>query len=83
MNIQLRYFASIRETIGCAGESWQSQARTLGELRVELAARDGTYAQCLGQGRAVRSAIDQVMSLDAAELTQNCEVAFFPPVTGG
>jgi molybdopterin synthase sulfur carrier subunit len=83
MKIELRYFASIRETIGCAGESWQSQARTLGELRAELAARDGVYAQCLGHGRAVRTALDQVMSHDAAELTQDCEVAFFPPVTGG
>ena len=28
-------------------------------------------------------ALDQVMSDEAAALSEGCEVAFFPPVTGG
>jgi sulfur-carrier protein len=31
----------------------------------------------------VRAAVDQSMASDDAELRENAEVAFFPPVTGG
>jgi molybdopterin synthase sulfur carrier subunit len=31
----------------------------------------------------VRMALDQVMSPESTLLTAGCEVAFFPPVTGG
>ena len=34
-------------------------------------------------GRSVRMALDQEMSDEAAALRDGCEVAFFPPVTGG
>jgi molybdopterin converting factor small subunit len=31
----------------------------------------------------VRVAVNQVMANDATPLVSECEVAFFPPVTGG
>jgi molybdopterin synthase sulfur carrier subunit len=31
----------------------------------------------------VRAALDQVLCDDSAATTDGCEVAFFPPVTGG
>ena len=35
------------------------------------------------RGRAVRVALNQTMSAEDVALSEGCEVAFFPPVTGG
>jgi molybdopterin synthase sulfur carrier subunit len=82
-NIHLKYFASIREAIGQGGESVTTQASTLKALRDELIARGGAYAQTLAHGRAVRMALNQEVCEESAALSEGCEVAFFPPVTGG
>jgi molybdopterin synthase sulfur carrier subunit len=52
-------------------------------LRDELIARGGAYAEVLAHGRAVRMALNQDLSEESAALSEGCEVAFFPPVTGG
>ncbi len=83
MRVNVKYFASIRESVGTGGEQLETAAATLGALRDELIARGGAHAQSLARGRAVRVALNQVMSAEDAALTDNCEVAFFPPVTGG
>jgi sulfur-carrier protein len=83
MKITIRYFASVREAMGCSSESVATQAATLAALRDELVARGGAGAQALAPDRAVRMALDQVMAEDTAPLHDGCEVAFFPPVTGG
>lgn len=86
MKINVKYFASIREAIGQGSEIVQTHATTLGQLRNELAARGGAYAECLDaafKGKTLRMALNQDMSDDSALLLEGCEVAFFPPVTGG
>lgn len=83
MKVQIKYFASIRESVGTGSEALQTAATTLGALRDELIARGGAHAQSLARGRAVRVALNQVMSGEDAALSEGCEVAFFPPVTGG
>jgi molybdopterin synthase sulfur carrier subunit len=83
MNLRVKYFASIREAVGQGSESIDTRGGTLGALRSELIARGEPYASALARGRAVRMALDQVMSDEAAVLREGCEVAFFPPVTGG
>ncbi|KRI01068.1 molybdopterin converting factor subunit 1 [Curvibacter sp. PAE-UM] len=83
MKVNVKYFASIRESVGTGSEPLQTTATTLGALRDELIARGGAHAQSLARGRAVRVALNQVMSGEDAALTEGCEVAFFPPVTGG
>ncbi len=83
MNVTLRYFASVREAMGTGTEELETAATTLAALRAELVARGGPGADALAPGRAVRMALDQVMSPESALLTPGCEVAFFPPVTGG
>jgi molybdopterin synthase sulfur carrier subunit len=83
MKVSVKYFASIREAIGQSGELVQTQAATVGALRDELIARGGAYAQSLARGKLVRVAVAQVMRDDTAALEEGCEVAFFPPVTGG
>jgi molybdopterin synthase sulfur carrier subunit len=83
MKITIRYFASIREAVGLASESLESSALTLAQLRDVLIARGGNGGEALARGRAVRMALNQVMSDESATLVEGCEVAYFPPVTGG
>ena len=83
MKVKVRYFASIREAVGQGSEELQVRGETLGALRDELIARGEPYASALARGKAVRMALDQVMSDEAAALREGGEVAFFPPVTGG
>ena len=81
--VNLKYFASIREAVGQGSESLVTQAETLKALREELIARGGAYADVLAHGRAVRMALNQDLCDESAALSDGCEVAFFPPVTGG
>ena len=83
MKVLVRYFASIREALGQGSETLDTAALTVGALRDELIARGGPHAATLARGKAVRVALDQVMSEEAQPLREGCEVAFFPPVTGG
>lgn len=83
MKVQVRYFASVREALSRSNETVDTQADTLAALRDELIGRGGAYATALARGKAVRMALDQLMSDEAAALREGCEVAFFPPVTGG
>ena len=83
MKIIVKYFASIREALGQGSETVDTSATSLGALRDELLARGGVYAESLARGKAVRAALNQVMSDEGAALSEGCEVAFFPPVTGG
>ena len=83
MKVRVRYFASIREALG-AGETLDLAAgTTLAELREHLILRGGRHAEALGRTRALRAALDQRMVEETLPLEQECEVAFFPPVTGG
>lgn len=83
MNLRIRYFASIREAVGQGSETLQTRSETLGALRDELIARGEPYAAALARGKSVRMALDQDMVDESAALREGCEVAFFPPVTGG
>lgn len=83
MKIQIRYFASLRETLGVGTETLETSAADVASLRQTLIDRGGAYAQCLAIGLPVRVAVNQVMASDATPLHGDCEVAFFPPVTGG
>jgi molybdopterin synthase sulfur carrier subunit len=82
LTVQLRYFASIREDLNCDSESWQTHVSTVGALRDELVAR-GPAFQCLASDQPVRMALNQDLCDESAVLSEGCEVAFFPPVTGG
>lgn len=83
MKVRVRYFASIREALGCGSEAVETTAATVGALRDELIARGGAHAESLARGKAVRVALDQMMGDEGQPLRDDCEVAFFPPVTGG
>lgn len=84
MQVTIRYFASVREALDKGQEVVHTSQLTVGGLRDELLARGGVFADALTRGKAVRVALDQVMCADEdASLREGCELAFFPPVTGG
>ncbi|MDB5759194.1 MAG: moaD [Burkholderia sp.] len=85
MNIQLRFFASIREALGASHETLALPpgVATVGDLRAFLRERGEAWAAALAPGRSLRMACNQLMADEATPLTEGCEVAFFPPVTGG
>lgn len=81
--ISIKYFASVREALGSSGEQLTTTATTVSALRDELIARGGAFAQELARGKALRVALNHTMVEEHEMLTEACEVAFFPPVTGG
>ena len=83
MKVQVRYFASVRESIGLSHESVETQAADMAALRIELMARGEHYRACLAPERPVRMALNQLMVQGNAALSEGCEVGFFPPMTGG
>ena len=83
MKINVRYFASLRESLG-AGETIDvAEGQTVGGLRDALLARSAAHAGALDRKRALRCALNQTLCGEAAALAEGAEVAFFPPVTGG
>lgn len=83
MQLTLRFFASIRESIGHGSETFTTTALDVTGLRDALIARGAPYASALARGRSVRIAVDQQMCDESTPLRDGAEVAFFPPVTGG
>jgi len=83
MNVQVRYFASLREALGSGDSLALETAATVGAIRDALIARSPAHAQALARGRAVRTALNQTVCDEAAVVNDGAELAFFPPVTGG
>ncbi len=81
--ISIKYFASVREALGASGEQVQTAALTVAALREELIARGGAFQQTLAHSQVLRVALNHTMVEESEALSEGCEVAFFPPVTGG
>lgn len=79
--VQVRYFASLREKLDCAGEKVElAEGDSLAELRRQLMCSRG---EVLADGRIRCARNGEVCADDAVQLMQGDELAFFPPVTGG
>jgi molybdopterin synthase sulfur carrier subunit len=85
MKIQLRFFASVRESLERSEETVElpEQVKTVGDVRQWLIARGDVWAEVLGEGRSLRMAYNQQMTNADTLISDGAEVAFFPPVTGG
>lgn len=85
MKVQLRFFASVREAVAVSEErvDLPDSVATVGELRAWLRLRGDVWQAALADGRALRMACDHRLTGAQTRLTDGCEVAFFPPVTGG
>jgi molybdopterin synthase sulfur carrier subunit len=83
VQVQVRYFAALREALGSSENVHLPAGSTLAQLRDLLLARGGRHAEVLARSRAIRCALNQQMSDETAAVPDGAEVAFFPPVTGG
>ena len=83
MKLTVRYFASIREALGASEVIEVAAGSSVGAVRDALIARGGAHASALARGRALRSALNQVLCDEPAIVGDDAELAFFPPVTGG
>jgi molybdopterin synthase sulfur carrier subunit len=81
--IEVRYFASLRERLGSDAETLAGHPATLAELRAQLVARGGVWAEVFGGAQPVLAAVNQEMANADQPLREGDEVGFFPPVTGG
>ncbi len=83
MKVTLRFFSSLREQLGFSQLEYDTQAANLALLRQELMQSSPVFSQALMSGKAIRMAINQEVCDESMLLSEGCEVAFFPPVTGG
>ena len=83
MQVQLRFFASLREALGPSDALSLPDGATVGQARDALIARGAPFDAALARGRALLAALNQTLCDEAAELKSGDELAFFPPVTGG
>lgn len=83
MQVQVLYFAWVRERIGLPKEAVETEAATVADLVAQLTAREERYAAAFADLSVIRVALDQTLSDFDAPLAGVREVAFFPPMTGG
>lgn len=83
MQVDVLYFAWLRERIGQPRETITTSALTVADLVAQLAAMDEWHAAAFTDMSAIRVAVDQQLADLATPITQAREVAFFPPMTGG
>ncbi|MBC3930123.1 molybdopterin converting factor subunit 1 [Undibacterium curvum] len=85
MKIQCRFFASVREALGASFEEIElpPEVTTVAAVRAYLRQRGGVWDEVLSDKNLLRTAYNQQMCAADTVLTEQCEVAFFPPVTGG
>mgnify|MGYP001164251405 CR=1 FL=1 len=84
MNVNVLYFARLREVFGIGSESLTLPDDATVDTLLEALRRRGTvWADNLAPERAFRVAVNQEVADGAAALSERAEVAIFPPVTGG
>lgn len=88
LTVQLRFFARVREQLGCSEETvtLPAEIATVGDVRHWLIGRGGAWARTLAMDNNIRMAYQHVMCNESEPLVKSGstqEIAFFPPVTGG
>ena len=84
MNVNLLYFARLREVLGLASETLVlPEGTNVDALLVLLRQRGDVWAENLAPNRAFRVAVNQDVANGDTPLSDRAEVAIFPPVTGG
>jgi molybdopterin synthase sulfur carrier subunit len=83
MNVDVRYFAAVREALGQGERVEVGAGATVATLRDALVARGGRHAEALGRARVLRSAKNRVLCAEDTPVGDGDEVGFFPPLTGG
>lgn len=82
--VRLRFFASLRETLGVADEKLELPDRVsdVATLTSWLRNRGGTWNSALSDPRLHVAVNQEIVKRDTA-VVDGDEIAWFPPVTGG
>ena len=83
MIIEVLYFSWVRERVGRSKETIETDALTVAQLVDQLISRDPAYGVAFKDLSQIKVAVDQELGNFTTPLTNVCEVAFFPPMTGG
>ncbi len=83
--MKLVYFSQVRERLGKAEEELNIPAdvETVGALIDYLITLGSTYQSALSNTQMLRVAVNQVYAKRDHAVSNEDEVAIFPPVTGG
>jgi len=81
----LLYFASLAEDLGLKSEALELPAdcNTVANLVELLRSRGEPFDSAFNGDTRILIAINQEVSEPAADISDDDEIAFFPPVTGG
>ena len=82
MQLNLLYFARLRDEFGMATETLDFSGQTVSDLVQELGCRGDVWQTALGGSRPFRVAVNQTLARPETVLADGDEVALFPPVTG-
>ena len=83
--IKILYFARFKERLNYSIESLDlpQDVNNVAQLKSLLAKRGDSWAEIFQQESQVRVAINHQLVTDTANISDDDEVAFFPPVSGG
>lgn len=83
--MKILYFAWMREYIGSSSEEFElpAEIKNVGMLADHLKKQSEGHAKALSNLNVVRVAVNQVYANLDTPISNDNEVAFFPPVTGG
>jgi molybdopterin synthase sulfur carrier subunit len=83
--MKVLYFAWLRQKIGTAEEEMErpSEVKTISELAAYLRSRGQGYAEAFADAARVRAARNHEHASFDTPVSDEDEIAFFPPVTGG
>jgi sulfur-carrier protein len=83
--VDILYFASLREALDTAQEKLElnSQIQCVADLKYLLIERGGRWQQAFTQQQSLLVSVNQQMADDDTAISDQDEIAFFPPVTGG
>ncbi len=77
MKVKVKYFASLKEAIGCSEEALELKPNTTVQQLWQQVSGNNDLAE------TIKSAINMEYVTKDTQIHDGDEVAFFPPVTGG
>ena len=83
--LKIHYFASIREQLNKAEDNFfrPDGVKDVNDLLIYLKTTDPRFSEVYEKTPKMLVAVNQVVASRSSELSDNDEVAFFPPMTGG
>ncbi len=83
IELEIRYFAWLRERLGMSSERVTADVADVAELVAWMRGRGPAHASAFAAENRVRCAVNQEFAQPDQAIRAGDEVAFFPPVTGG